>query len=137
MNFKPSHFFSALLAVAALSSAHAQPVVTNGVVTDPAGMTLYSFDKDEPLTSHCAGGCLKAWPAYVADSQPGASVSPAAERFGSGAPQQWAWKGKPLYYFAGDAKPGDRNGDGSGGVWHVIRPATKAAASSTSSTYTY
>ena len=33
---------------------------------------------------------------------------------------QWAVKGKPLYYFAGDAKPGERNGDGSGGTWHVV-----------------
>ncbi|RTL31984.1 MAG: hypothetical protein EKK47_06195 [Burkholderiales bacterium] len=36
--------------------------------------------------------------------------------------QHWTWNGSPLYYFAGDTKPGDRNGDGRGGVWHVVKP---------------
>ena len=35
--------------------------------------------------------------------------------------RQWAFKGMPLYYFAKDAKPGDKNGDGAGGVWRVAR----------------
>ena len=28
----------------------------------------------------------------------------------------------PLYIFAGDAAPGDVNGQGSGGVWFVVAP---------------
>jgi len=127
MNIKHTSFFSALLAIATVTAAHAQPVVRDGIVTDPAGRTLYIFDKDESFKSHCEGGCLTAWPAYVADSQPGATVHSAAKRFEQGQRQQWAWQGKPLYYFAGDAKPGDLHGDGSGGVWHVIRPVQKAA----------
>jgi len=140
---KPTHLLGALLAIATITSAHAQPVVRDGIVTDPAGRTLYVFDKDEALKSHCEGGCLTAWPAYVADSQPGATVSSAAKRFEQGQRQQWAWKGKPLYYFAGDAKPGDRNGDGSGGVWHVVRPAqaptaaAQATPTNTGSAYAY
>lgn len=39
--------------------------------------------------------------------------------------RQWTVKGKPLYFFAGDTKVGDRNGDGSGGVWHVVAQANK------------
>ena len=35
--------------------------------------------------------------------------------------EQWAFKGMPLYYWAGDSKPGDTNGDGVGGVWHVLK----------------
>jgi hypothetical protein len=31
----------------------------------------------------------------------------------------------PLYFFAGDAKAGDANGDQQGGVWHVIRSESK------------
>ena len=38
-----------------------------------------------------------------------------------GGGMQWAWGGRPLYYFAGDAKAGDVGGDGSGGVWHAIK----------------
>ena len=34
---------------------------------------------------------------------------------------QWAINGMPLYYWAGDANPGDTTGDGVGGVWHVVK----------------
>ena len=30
--------------------------------------------------------------------------------------------GHPLYTYAGDVAPGDVNGDGIGGVWHLARP---------------
>lgn len=43
--------------------------------------------------------------------------------------QQWAFKSMPLYFFAGDAKPGEANGDKQGGVWHVIRSAAKKSSS--------
>ena len=44
--------------------------------------------------------------------------------------KQLAYGGKPLYYYANDAKPGDRNGDKLQNVWFVAVPgAAKAAAS--------
>ena len=36
--------------------------------------------------------------------------------------KQWAFKGKPLYYWAKDQKPGDKTGDGFNNVWHVAKP---------------
>ena len=36
--------------------------------------------------------------------------------------KQWALKGKPLYYWAKDAKPGDKTGDGFNKVWQVAKP---------------
>jgi predicted lipoprotein with Yx(FWY)xxD motif len=36
--------------------------------------------------------------------------------------KQWALKGKPLYYWAKDTKPGDKTGDNVGTVWHVVKP---------------
>jgi predicted lipoprotein with Yx(FWY)xxD motif len=36
--------------------------------------------------------------------------------------KQWAYKGKPLYTFAKDTKPGDTTGDGVGMVWHIAMP---------------
>ncbi|MGV8488894.1 COG4315 family predicted lipoprotein [Pseudomonas aeruginosa] len=36
--------------------------------------------------------------------------------------QQWAYYGKPLYTFIQDKKPGDKNGDGKMGAWHVAQP---------------
>jgi len=36
--------------------------------------------------------------------------------------RQWAYKGKPLYGWAKDSKPGDRTGDGFNNVWRLARP---------------
>ena len=36
--------------------------------------------------------------------------------------KQWAYKGKPLYTWAKDTKPGDVTGDGFNNVWHVAQP---------------
>lgn len=110
------------------TGAMAQPVTHDGILTDPAGRTLYVFDKDQPNTSHCAGPCLQAWPAYTAEPAKGAKVAAQATRLATGGVQQWAWNGQPLYYFVGDAKPGDRAGDGSGGVWHIVKPAAATSA---------
>ena len=36
---------------------------------------------------------------------------------------QWAYKGRPLYYWAKDGKPGDTTGDGMlNNAWHVAKP---------------
>jgi predicted lipoprotein with Yx(FWY)xxD motif len=35
--------------------------------------------------------------------------------------RQWAYAGKPLYLYDDDDKPGDAEGDGEGGVWHVVK----------------
>lgn len=122
----PSHrLLAAALLTLGLGAVHAQPVIQGGIVTDPAGRTLYVFDKDQPDTSNCHGGCLQAWPAYTANAAPGATLHPKAARMGN---QQWTWNHKPLYYFAGDTQAGDKAGDGSGGVWHIIRPATPTAS---------
>lgn len=113
---------STLLAAAVLalltSAVQAQPVVRDGVLADAAGRTVYTFDKDEANKSNCAGGCLVAWPAFVA--KPGAVAQGDFGLIDANGAKQWTVKGKPLYYFAGDAKPGDRNGDGSGGVWRIV-----------------
>lgn len=132
-----------LLALCGLiaSTTQAQPIVQDGVVTDPAGRTLYTFDKDQPSKSNCQGPCIQAWPAYTAEPTAGLKLASQASRFERDGAQQWAWNGKPLYYFVGDAKPGDRAGDGSGKVWHVIKPAapvsTPTAASHSNSGYSY
>jgi Secreted repeat of unknown function len=30
------------------------------------------------------------------------------------------YDGKPLYFYSGDKKKGDKTGDGIGGVWHIV-----------------
>jgi predicted lipoprotein with Yx(FWY)xxD motif len=112
---------AAVLLVAA--SAFAQTSDSGGLLRDAAGRTLYTFDKDGANDSRCFDGCAVAWPPFMAapDARPQGKLAP-IERKGGGL--QWAFDGKPLYYFAGDAKPGDAAGDGQGGVWHALRTGT-------------
>ncbi|MEG1456920.1 MAG: hypothetical protein RSC66_15285, partial [Comamonas sp.] len=35
---------------------------------------------------------------------------------------QWAYKGRPLYFWAKDSRPGDATGEGVGNVWRLARP---------------
>ena len=41
--------------------------------------------------------------------------------------KQWAYKGKPLYYFTPDTNPGDTKGQGVGNVWFVVTPVAAPA----------
>lgn len=110
--------------IAAITSAQAQPLAKDGVLTDAAGRTLYTFDKDQPNKSNCQGACLGNWPPYVAEPTAGAKPLAGVARFEHDDLKHWTFNGSPLYYFAGDAKPGDRNGDGKGGMWHVVKPGS-------------
>lgn len=123
-----------VLLLAALTAiafgAQANPTAErNGVLANKEGRTLYTFDKDAPGKSNCYGGCAAAWPPFAVANPAlaGGDFTIVARDDGSA---QWAYKGKPLYFFAGDAKPGDINGDKQGGVWHVIRTAPAKTSSS-------
>ncbi len=110
---------TALLQASAI--LHANPTAdANGRLTSREGRTLYTFDKDSAGQSSCAGGCLAAWPAFTVVDPKLAGRDFSIVVRGDGV-QQWAFQGKPLYFFAGDAQPGEANGDNHGGVWHVIR----------------
>lgn len=99
----------------------APPKLNNGQWVDQNGASLYTFDKDSKDKSACREGCTKIWPAAVADASDKASgdwgviQTPDGER-------QWTYKGQPLYRYSGDAKPGDKVGDGFKGVWHIAKP---------------
>lgn len=95
------------------------------ILTDAEGMTLYLFTDDEQGsgTSVCNDECLANWPAFTADDPPTlpegveGELTQITRDDGS---MQVAYNGWPLYYFAGDAEPGDVNGQGLGDVWFVI-----------------
>ena len=91
-------------------------------LTDRTGKTLYFFTKDTAGTSTCPGTCLAKWPAFSADPVSAPSVLKPAD-FSSipraDGVKQTAFKGRPLYNFADDAKPGDVKGEGFNNVWHV------------------
>ncbi len=83
------------------------------------GMTLYVFDNDTVGTSSCNSTlCISTWPPLIADDNAAAEAPFTIVTRDDGL-DQWALRGKPLYFFAGDSVPGDINGEGVGGVWHV------------------
>lgn len=113
-----------LLALAAsIGIAHAAaPVKTaNGMLVDAKGMTLYTFDKDAGGKSACNGPCATMWPPVVAapGATPDGDMTLITRDDGA---KQWAYKGKPVYLYKSDTKPGDAAGDNFKDVWHVIKP---------------
>jgi predicted lipoprotein with Yx(FWY)xxD motif len=91
------------------------------IFTDTKGMTLYTYKKDTSGVSNCSGACLKAWPAYVASSQTGTFPTSVTVIKRTDGTLQYAWKGMPLYYYVGDKKAGDVNGEGIEGAWDVVK----------------
>ncbi|MDF3823347.1 hypothetical protein P3G55_25930, partial [Leptospira sp. 96542] len=59
---KSIHAAVCAIAVAFTGVAQAQLVVRDGVLTGAGGRTVYTFDKDQPGTRNCSGGCLAVWP---------------------------------------------------------------------------
>lgn len=68
----------------------------------------------------CNGPCAQNWPPLAAGAgeSAGGDWSIVMRQDGS---LQWAYKGKPLYRWIKDQKPGDKTGDGFRGIWHVAR----------------
>jgi predicted lipoprotein with Yx(FWY)xxD motif len=97
-------------------------------LTGAGGKTLYLLTKDSANTSTCAGSCATNWPPLTvpaggAGVTPGAGVTGTFSTFArADGSMQVAINGKPLYYFSGDNKAGDTNGQGQGGVWFVAAP---------------
>jgi len=92
------------------------------VLADAKGMTLYTSDRDTSGKSTCNGQCVMNWPplAASADAKPMGDWTVVTRDDGS---TQWAYKGKALYTFVKDMKPGDTAGDGAGkGNWHAAIP---------------
>lgn len=110
-------------ALAQSATAGAPVVVSGGILTSQQGMTLYVFDKDVANSgkSACNGPCATNWPPLMAaeGALPSGEYSIVVRDDGS---RQWAVKGKPLYLWIKDQKPGDTTGDGVNQIWRVAKP---------------
>jgi len=118
----------ALLLAACAGMGGAPVKYSDGVMIDGAGMTLYTFDKDPAGAgkSVCNGPCARNWPAFAAgpDAQPSGDWTIVARDDGS---KQWAFRGKPLYTFIKDQKPGDKAGDGFlNNAWHAVKEPARS-----------
>lgn len=110
--------------VSGCASMSADPAkAADGVFVGANGMTLYTFDRDVAGSgkSVCNGPCAQNWPPLMAaaDAQSKGDWTVITRDDGG---RQWAYKGKPLYFWVRDQKAGDRTGDGFNNVWRLARP---------------
>ena len=102
------------------------------IVVGPNGRTLYLFKKDTGPNSTCSGACAAQWPPLTAKgavtSSGGVSMSALKTVRRSDGTMQVTLDGHPLYYYAGDAAPGQANGQGLntyGATWWALSPSGK------------
>jgi predicted lipoprotein with Yx(FWY)xxD motif len=93
------------------------------ILVDGNGMTLYAFTPDNKGPSTCTDKCLAAWPSLAGPATAGTGVD--ASKLGTATrpdngQAQATYGGWPLYTFIQDSKPGDVNGQDSGGKWYVV-----------------
>jgi predicted lipoprotein with Yx(FWY)xxD motif len=100
------------------------------MLVDARGRTLYLFEKDKGRSSTCYGACASYWPPVTTIGRPRAGLGVHAALLGTTRRKdrkvEVTYAGHPLYYFAGDMKRGDTNGQGLnqfGGGWYVLSPA--------------
>lgn len=97
------------------------------ILVDSACRTLYVFAQDVDGQPTCVDDCAANWPPLIVTdgSVPALADELDPTLFGTADHPDGVMltvDGWPLYYFAGDAAPGDTNGQGVGGVWWLVTP---------------
>ncbi|MFI6121996.1 hypothetical protein ACIBCU_19530 [Streptomyces sp. NPDC051064] len=97
------------------------------ILVDDKGNTLYLFLADKKNKSNCKDACAKAWPPLL--TKGAAKVGNGVDKKlldvtkRSGGDEQVTYNGHPLYYYVGDTKHGQTNGQGLnqfGAEWYVL-----------------
>jgi predicted lipoprotein with Yx(FWY)xxD motif len=95
------------------------------ILQNSKGFTLYQLTTDSSSMSSCSGGCAQTWPPLLLPKGVDRVVSDGLKGFSTitrpGGGRQVVYRGMPLYTYAGDARPGQANGQGIGGVWFAVR----------------
>ncbi|WP_447768217.1 COG4315 family predicted lipoprotein [Sphingobacterium faecium] len=95
------------------------------ILTDSNGKTLYFFSNDTKGSSSCTGNCLTVWPIYYSgdiSSDVKIDKSQLGEITRADGKKQSTYKGWPLYYYVGDSKSGEVQGDAVNKIWYVAKP---------------
>jgi predicted lipoprotein with Yx(FWY)xxD motif len=107
------------------------------ILASAGGYTLYFFSQDKPGsgTSTCTGSCASTWPPLTGTVQAPTGVSlpgPLGMITRADGTKQVTIKGYPIYIYAGDHAPGQVNGNGMGGEWHVVKISGSSSGSTPS-----
>ncbi|WP_331350617.1 hypothetical protein [Cellvibrio sp. UBA7671] len=95
-----------------------------GQLLNRTGFALYTFANDTAGVSNCSGNCLVNWPPLLANpgDQASAPYSIITRSMGTaGTALQWAYHGKPLYFFKNDTVAGQTAGKAIAN-WLLARP---------------
>ncbi|HCS63931.1 MAG TPA: hypothetical protein DIW64_07490 [Cellvibrio sp.] len=95
-----------------------------GQLLNRTGFALYTFANDTTGVSNCSGNCLVNWPPLLANpsDQASAPYSIIERSMGTaGTALQWAYLGKPLYFFKNDTAAGQTAGKAIPN-WLLARP---------------
>lgn len=102
------------------------------IIVDSRGRTLYLFEKDKRGASACSGLCVVYWPPLLTKGKPIAIKGVKSSLLGSirraDGTRQVTYAGHPLYFFSGDTKRGQTNGEGLtdfGAGWYALLPSGK------------
>ncbi|MBT2490725.1 hypothetical protein J7E96_19835 [Streptomyces sp. ISL-96] len=97
------------------------------ILVDGKGRTLYLFEADKSEKSTCSGACAQAWPPLTTSGKPKTAQGVKPDLIGTSPRDDGStgvtYNGHPLYYYQGDKKPGDTNGqelDQFGAEWYVL-----------------
>jgi predicted lipoprotein with Yx(FWY)xxD motif len=100
------------------------------IVVDSKGSTLYLFAKDKGSASTCYGACASIWPPVTIKGKLAAGRGVPAGNLGmtkrTDGKAEVTYHGHPLYYYGGDTKRGDTNGEALnafGAEWYVLAPS--------------
>jgi len=100
------------------------------VLGDAKGMTIYHDIQEWPRNTKppynpyakCTGACSATWLPFYTDTIKVSSPLKAGDFMTFIRPdgkKQVAYRGWPLYYYTGDSKAGDANGQGIGNIWYA------------------
>jgi predicted lipoprotein with Yx(FWY)xxD motif len=125
-------------AIAAAKPAARSATVTTArtalgrIIVDGRGRSLYLFEKDAHGRSACSGVCTAYWPPLLSNGKALAIKGAKPGLLGSirrtDGSRQVSYAGHPLYFFSGDTRPGQTNGEGLkdfGAGWYVLTPSGK------------
>ncbi len=88
-----------------------------------AGQAMYAYANDKPDTSTCTGACAANWPPVITLGKPIIDKGLDATMIGTiklaNGSLMLTYNHKPLYYFVGDSKSTDVNGQGIKNLWFV------------------
>jgi predicted lipoprotein with Yx(FWY)xxD motif len=88
---------------------------------DPKGHLLYTYDNDQRGAPTCYNACAASWLPVSAprDAKPTGHWTVVTRHDGS---KQWAYGGRPVYYWKNDVSGGSRAAVPISKYWHVAKP---------------